>query len=183
MQKVARAVPVAQVASAKKYHTSAQWQVHTYTPTHTHTHLTLDAKMIHQMLFDQNFNVPWKPIHLNTEPNLITNHGRFCAGRHMFLYRCPALTGLIPFGYVPDLGLFGSRWQLNKFCKISTHLNTIKNCSSWIKQPESFRPWSAQINIQNGTDLIRSWAIISGHWQPRSSWAQCSRDFPVLTVV
>ena len=36
MQKVARAVPVAQVASAKKYHTSAQWQVHTYTPTHTH---------------------------------------------------------------------------------------------------------------------------------------------------
>ena len=96
--------------------------LHTYTPTHTH--MTLDAKMIHQMLFDQNFNVPWKPIHVNTEPNLITNHGRFYAGRHMFLYKCPALTGLIPFGYVPDLGLFGSRWQLNKFCKTSQHIST-----------------------------------------------------------
>ena len=56
MQNVAPAVPVAQVASAQSTTrvTSARY-------THTQT---LDAKRIHQMLFDQSFNVPYikKPL-------------------------------------------------------------------------------------------------------------------------
>ena len=60
------------------------------------------------------------------------------------------------------------------------NISTPKNCSSWIKLNDP--------NIKR-TDQWAEWRHdreplfdLLGHWQPRSSWAQCSWDFPVLTV-